>query len=130
MLDKVEYWLELCDDDLKAAKAMLQTKNLLWTGFILHLVAEKAIKAAVASVTNEVPPKSHDLPKLASKTYVFDEIPDEYKKLLGKLTPLQIEARYPEYKEKITAMLTDEYCKKLLVQTEAFLCWTKKKLGK
>jgi HEPN domain-containing protein len=130
MFSKVDYWLELCDDDLKAANAMLQTQNLLWTGFICHLIAEKAIKAAIANVTNEVPPKSHDLPKLAGKTNICDDMPNEYKILLGKLTPLQIEARYPEYKEKISAMLTEEYCKKLLKETEEFLCWIKKKLGK
>ena len=27
MLDKVEHWLELCDDDLKAAKAMFKSKR-------------------------------------------------------------------------------------------------------
>ena len=130
MFDKVEYWLELCDDDLKAAKAMYKTKNLLWTGFICHLISEKALKAAIASETNEVPPKSHDLLKLASKTTVCDNLPHGYNILLGKLTPLQIEARYPEYKEKIAALLTHEYCKNLLKETEDFLCWIKKRLGK
>ena len=130
MLNKVEYWLELCEDDLKAAKAMHKTNNLLWTGFICHLVAEKALKAAIASVTSEVPPKSHDLLKLATKTIVCDDLPNDYKVLLGKLTPLQIEARYPEYKEKIAAILTEEYCGILLKETEEFLCWIKKKLEK
>ena len=130
MLDKVEYWLELCDDDLKAAKAMLKSKNFLWTGFICHIIAEKALKAAIANTTNEVPPKTHDLPKLAGKTEIFGDMSQSYKDLLNKLMPLQIEARYPEYKEKITALLTDDYCGKLLDETEGFLCWIKKKLGK
>ena len=130
MLDKVEYWLEICDDDLKAAKAMHNSKNFLWTGFICHIIAEKALKAAIANITNEVPPKTHDLPKLASKTEIFGDMSQDFKDLLNKLTPLQIEARYPEYKEKITALLTDDYCGKLLEETEGFLCWIKEKLGK
>jgi HEPN domain-containing protein len=130
MLDKVEYWLELCDDDLKAAKAMLRTKNFLWTGFICHLIAEKALKAAIANITNEIPPKTHDLPKLANKTDICCDMHEDYKKLLNKLMPLQIEARYPEYKEKITALLTESYCEKLLEETEGFLCWIKEKLKK
>ena len=130
MLDKVEYWLELCDDDLKAAKAMLKSGNFLWTGFICHLVAEKALKAAIANITNEVPPKTHDLPKLADKTNICSDMSDDYKNLLNKLTPLQIEARYPEYKEKITAMLTVSYCSKLVEETEGFLCWIKEQLGR
>ena len=130
MLDKVEYWLELCDDDVKAAKAMLKTKNFLWAGFICHLVAEKALKAAIANITNEVPPKTHDLPKLADKTDIYGDMSEDYKRLLNKLTPLQIEARYPEYKERIAALLTEKYCGKLLEETEGFLCWIKGKLRK
>ena len=130
MINKVEYWLELCDDDLNAAKAMLKSGNFLWTGFICHLIAEKALKAAIANITNEVPPKSHDLPKLADKTNIYGDMTNEYKSLLNKLTPLQIEARYPEYKEKIAAILTESYCDKLLEETEEFLCWIKGKLGR
>jgi HEPN domain-containing protein len=130
MLDKVEYWLELCDDDLKAAKAMLKSQNYLWTGFICHLIAEKALKAAIANNTSDFPPKTHDLPKLADKSGLYNDFPINYKDLLNKLTPLQIEARYPEYKEKINALLTESYCDGLLRETEGLLCWIKQKLGK
>jgi len=130
MLDKADYWLELCDDDLKAAKAMLKSENFLWAGFICHLVAEKALKAAIVSIINEVPPKTHDLPKLADKTGICGDLPEAYKNLLNKLTPLQIEARYPEYKEKISELLTEKYCINLLKETEGFLCWIKRKLEK
>ena len=130
MLDKVDYWLELCDDDLKAAKAMLKSENFLWAGFICHLVAEKALKAAIASIIKEVPPKTHDLPKLANKTGICGDLPEAYRNLLNKLTPLQIETRYPEYKEKISELLTEKYCVDLLKETEGFLCWIKKKLEK
>ena len=130
MLDKVEYWLELCEDDVKAASAMLKSKNYLWTGFICHLIAEKALKAAIANITNEIPPKTHDLPRLAGKTNLRDDISEEHMLLLKKLMPLQIEARYPEYKEKISALLTEVYCAKLVNDTEDFLCWIKAKLGR
>ena len=77
-----------------------------------------------------MPPKTHDLPKLADKTNIYADMPENYKSLLNKLTPLQIEARYPEYKEKIAALLTESYCDKLLEETEELLCWIKEKLGK
>jgi hypothetical protein len=44
--------------------------------------------------------------------------------------PMQIEARYPEYKEKLTQTLSDENCEKLIKETEALLCWIKQQLGK
>ena len=130
MQDKVNYWLELCDDDLKAAKAMLESKNYLWMGFICHLAIEKALKAIIANQINEIPPKIHNLPRLAAIAGIFDELSDSQIDLLKQLTPLQIEARYPEYKENIKATLTAEVCEVLLKETEEFLCWTKSKLGK
>ena len=130
MFDKTEYWLELCDDDIPVAKALLESRNFLWMGFICHLIAEKALKAVVANVKNEVPPKNHQLTKLAKLAQIDDELSDAQVDLLAKLQPLQIEARYPSYKERITATLTPEYCKELIKETEAFLCWIKLKLSK
>ena len=129
MFDKMAYWLELCDDDLKTAKNLLISKDFLWMGFLCHLIAEKALKAVIANITDEAPPKTHDLPKLADKAGITN-LSDVHKKLLNKLTPLQIEARYPEYKEKLKATLSQEYCIQLLKETEEFLCWIKQKLGK
>ena len=130
MNNKTIYWLEMCDDDLITAKAMLDAKRLLWTGFVCHLVAEKALKAVITEKTDEMPPRIHDLRRLAVLGDVFDSLSDEQKGLLKKLMPLHIEGRYPEYKEKIAATLTTEYCENILTETEAFVCWIKQLLGK
>jgi HEPN domain-containing protein len=130
MFDKLDYWLELCDDDLKAATALFESKNFLWMGFICHLIAEKALKAVVAGKTNETPPKIHNLRKLAEIGEVFNDLSAEQVNLLKNLMPLHIEARYPEYKQSIRETLTLDYCKEILTETEAFLCWIKQRLGK
>ena len=130
MLDNVEYWLELCDDDLKTAQVLFDAKQYLWMGFICHLIAEKAIKAVIASKTNEVPPKTHKLTRLAEIGGIYDNLSEIYQDLLEKLTPLQIEGRYPEYKERINARLTPLFCKQLMEETEDFLCWIKQQLEK
>jgi len=57
MLDKVEYWLDLADEDLLTAKALFAKERFLHMGFFCHLLVEKALKAVVASVTSEIPPK-------------------------------------------------------------------------
>ncbi|MCL2566082.1 MAG: HEPN domain-containing protein [Defluviitaleaceae bacterium] len=130
MNSKTDYWLEMCDSDLVTAKAMLDTGQLLWMGFICHLVAEKALKAVIVEKTNETPPKTHDLRRLALICDVFDILNDDQKDLLKKLMPLHIEARYPEYKEKIVQALTIDYCKNIFTQTEVFLRWIKQLLEK
>jgi len=130
MFDKVDYWLELCDDDLKVARNLLKSKDYLWMGFLCHLVAEKALKAMITNITGDVPPKDHRLIKLAELAQIDNELSEEQVALLSKLQPLQIEVRYPSYKERIVAILTSDYCKELLQETEEFLCWTKSRLEK
>ena len=128
--DKVDYWLELCDDDLKAAKNLYASKDYLWMSFICHLIVEKTIKAMIAFKTEEVPPKIHDLAKLADKAEMREDLSEEQLDFLEELTPFNIEARYPMYKEKMAAKLSQAYCKNLLARTEEFLCWTKQQLEK
>jgi len=53
---------------------------------------------------------------------------EEQKDIIGKLNPLSIEARYPEYKNRIAANLTNDICKNLIKETEGLLCWIKQQL--
>ena len=130
MQEKTMYWLDLADDDLKVAKTMLNNAHYLHMGFLCHLTIEKALKAAIEHTTNEIPPKIHDLRKLAKQGGIFDKLSAKQSKLLDALMPLQIEARYPEYKEKIAQTLSKDVCEKFLAETEELLCWIKQLLGK
>jgi len=82
----------------------------------------------VAKITSKIPPKIHRLDKLAELADIYDELTETQKDLLDKLTPLQIEGRYPEYKERIKVLLTQQYCIQLLTETEGFVCWIKEQL--
>ena len=130
MLDKVEYWLDLCDYDLETAKAMQNTKRYLYVGFMCHQIAEKGFKAIIACKSDDIPPKIHALQRLAEIGGFFDELNDKQFALLDFLTPLQIEARYPEHKERIVQQLSKERCENLIAETEELLCWIKAKLEK
>ena len=127
MSDKTQYWIDLADYDIETARAMLQTKRLLYVGFMCHQTAEKALKAIIAN-NDDAPPKIHGLMKLAQLGGVYDTMSEEQKDLLDTLDPLNIAARYPEQKAKLAAMLTLETCKNILAETEALLCWTKQLL--
>jgi len=130
MLDKVEYWLGLCDDNMVSANLLLKGKQYLDTGFFCHQIAEKALKAVVASVTTEIPPKIHDLTKLAERGGIYDDLSEAQLDYLEELNPLNIEARYPDYKANIAKTMTAEKTMRILKETEEFLCWIKEKLGK
>jgi len=127
MNDKVQYWLDLADYDIETARAMLQTKRLLYVGFMCHQTAEKALKAIIAN-NDDAPPKIHGLMKLAQLGEVYDTMSEGQKDLLDTLDPLNIAARYPEQKAKLAAMLALEICKNILAETEDLLCWIKQLL--
>jgi len=127
--EKCEYWMELSDDDMLTAKTLLHGKRLLHCGYFCHQAVEKALKAAIAKNTGEVPPKIHDLPRLSKLGDVWDKMSDEQKEAVDALAPLQIEARYPAFKEQIAQTLTADFCVKLVEHTEALLCWIKRQLG-
>jgi len=126
----VELWLGLCDRDLKGAHGMLQTKNYVLGGYQCHQVMEKALKAYIASVSADDPPRIHNLPKLAVVAGLKSELSTEQLELINRLDPLFIEARYSDYKSMLLSQLTPEYCQQLISQTEGFLSWIKSKLSK
>ena len=47
---------------------------------------------------------------------------------IDKLEPLNIEARYPSYKERLMKSLSKEYCQQLLKETKELQQWIKNKL--
>jgi len=130
MNKKVKLWFVLCDRDLKGAHGMLKTKNYVLSGYQCHQVMEKALKAYIASLSTDDPPRIHSLPKLAEHTGLTSELSDEQKDFINYVDHLFIEARYADYKSAILSRLTPRYCKQIIAQTEDFLSWIKKKLSK
>jgi len=129
-MDKVQYWLDIADEDVGAAEVLLKNNKLLQAGFFCHLIVEKALKAIVQHQTGETPPRIHKLLALAVKGEIHDSLSEKQLALLEELDPLQMEARYPEYKTKIAKTLTKEKVERIFKETEEFLCWTKQRLGK
>ena len=124
--EKVQHWFDLSDYDIETAKVNLKGGRLLYVGFMCHQSVEKALKATYAEITQEVPPKIHNLNILLEKTQLVDKISEENKDLIRELNPLNVEARYPEYKDKIWQTLSKEYCEKIIERTVDLLCWIKK----
>jgi HEPN domain-containing protein len=129
MDNKVKYWLDLADYDLSTAEAMLQTKRYLYVGFMCHQIAEKSIKALYVKKNNSTPPYSHNLRYLLEETGIINETDRSFLNLIAELQPLNIETRYPTYKDNILKILTYEKCSQLINNTKRFLEWIKSKLS-
>jgi HEPN domain-containing protein len=127
-MNKVKYWLEIAEYDLETAKAMIKTGRYLYVGFMCHQVIEKVLKGYYQKTLNETPPYTHNLLILAKDSGIIEQINDEQKQLLFELNPLNIDSRYPSYKEKISKSLNSSISKDLLVRTEELFTWIKNKL--
>ena len=117
MNSKTQYWIDLAEYDIETAEAMLQTGRYLYVGFMCHQTIEKALKAKIAK-KDVLPPKIHRLMKLAQLSDIYVIMNESQKDLLDTLDPLNIAARYPEQKEKLSSILTLERCKIILKETE------------
>jgi len=126
--EKVTYWVKISDDDLKIAKTMLENRYHLYTGFMCHQVIEKIFKASYEKLKSEIPPYTHDLPRLAQLADFYNLFSDEQKLFLNTINPLNIEARYPDYQERIAKSLTDDICKQIFEQTKLLQQWIKEKI--
>lgn len=128
MNEKVTYWIEMSDYDFDTAKAMLKAKRYLYVGFMCHQVIEKALKAYWSNVLEEPPLKIHSLSRLAERSGLSIEMDDAQLDFIDELEPLNIEARYPSYKERLLKSLHENRCKELITNTDQLRLWIKSKL--
>ena len=128
--EKIEYWAELAEDDFITAEIVLRSRRYLHFGFLCHLTVEKLLKAFYWKNRKEEPPYTHSLLVLASKSGLNEIITPNYKQLLYKLMPLNIEARYPTNKQEIYKQLSLEYCKEIFQDTKELMLWIQTLLTK
>lgn len=130
MNDKLSYWTDISEYDLETAKAMLVSKRFLYVGFMCHQAIEKLLKAYYVSVKDEMPPYSHNLTYLTEKSSLLSQLSEDQKSFIDELEPLNIEARYPEYKERLLQHLSHKKCKEIISKTELLNTWIRQKLLK
>jgi HEPN domain-containing protein len=121
--EKIAYWKDIANYDLETANTMLTGGRYLYVGFMCHQAVEKMLKAYYTKIKEETPPFIHNLKILANACDVYYELSDGQKDLIDELIPLNIEARYPTYKEKLLKTFGKEKCGRILIQT-AELCRT------
>ena len=69
--EHIKYWLNSADHDLDTAESLFSAGKYDWCLFLGHLVLEKGLKAIyVKDRENRMPPKTHNLVKLAEKTTI------------------------------------------------------------
>ena len=126
--EKVKYWVDLSNEDFVVAETLLKNGHNLYAGFMCHQAVEKIFKGYFAKVKNDTPPFKHDLEFLAQQSGLYELLNEGQISFIEKLNPLNIEARYPDYKNKLAQYLTNERTQSIFSQTKELLQWTKEKI--
>ena len=126
--EKIQYWINISDNDLKVAGIMLDNNQYLYTCFMCQQAIEKIFKGCFAKLKEEQQPHIHNLIKLAERSNIYELLSEEQKSFIDILNPFNIEARYPDYKKKMAKDLTGSIAQNILTQTENLQKWTKEKI--
>ncbi len=118
-------WFDKSEEDLKAAKAMLEARRYTWCAFICQQAVEKYLKAWYVKKFNEIPPYIHKLEKLCKILSL--EIPDQYLDSIVRIDRYYIATRYPDYKEEV-GISNYEEAKNIMEKTKRILKWLKEQL--
>jgi HEPN domain-containing protein len=123
--EKYEHWLDVAKYDLDTADAMFNTGRWLYVAFMCQQAVEKLCKGLfVLHVSDEVP-RVHNIRNVVSRFSGKLSVPitDEQYHLFDTLTGFYIDGRYPEYKQKLSALLDEKECKELIVRTKEVFEW-------
>lgn len=126
--EKIKYWIDLSNGDFIVAETLIKNEHNLYTGFMCHQAVEKMLKGYYAKVKDDTPPYKHDLEYLAIQSGLYNMLTEKQISFIEELNPLNVEARYPDYKSKITQYLTNEKTKEIFEHTKEFLQWIKEKI--
>ena len=95
ILKHIDQWRRGAEEDFGVATKLIKEKRVRHGLFFLHLSVEKLIKAHVCKRTSDLPPRIHNLVRLAEIASL--EINQEQLDLLADLNSFNIEGRYPEF---------------------------------
>jgi len=122
--EHIQFWIDSADSDLDTAEALFAAEKYDWSLFLGHLVLEKALKAHyVKDNENQMPPRIHNLVKLAEKTQIT--VTEELKEFFDRVTDFNSEVRYPGYKREFQKKCTKEFCGKEFTKIQESYKWLK-----
>ena len=120
--EHIQYWLDSAEHDWDTAKNLYLTGKYDWCLFIGHLVLEKILKGIfVQDNNNQLPPKTHNLVKLAENTNL--SLSEDQQFLLDEINDFNLEVRYPQYKNEFYKKCTKPFTEHYFKQIEGMKKW-------
>ena len=91
---QIEYWVKGAEEDFAAAQSLLEKEHIRQCLFFAHLAIEKMLKAHVIKQTNDIPPRIHNLIRLAEIARL--KLQPQQEQFLREFGIYQLEGRYPD----------------------------------
>lgn len=128
-IDRAPYWVDLADYDIETAETLYNGGRWLYVAFMCHQAIEKTLKAYWCDTLKTDPPFIHNLNRLVEGTGLDKEMTESQLDTIETLVPMNIQARYPEYKDQLARMLSKERCRTIIDETKQLQQWIKNKLS-
>lgn len=91
---QIAYWKEGAAEDFDVARTLLLDNRIRHALFFADLALEKMLKAHLVKLTGELPPRTHNLIRLADLAQI--PLTEEQRKLLARFQEYCLAGRYPE----------------------------------
>lgn len=122
---QIDYWNIGSDEDMSAAYALFEKEKYRHALFFAHLAVEKQLKAHVTLRTRAMPPKIHNLSRLAELTAL--SLQPNQMAWLRTFNLYQLEGRYPDMGQiNVDRAAAEER----LTKAKEFIQWLKTQLWK
>ena len=122
---QINYWTASAKHDLNVAETLFQSGKYDWCLFIAHLVLEKMFKSLYIQNVGKIPPRIHDLVRLATLAKI--ELKEETLEFLDAVNTFNISTRYPDEKLVFYKLCTAEFTEKHFKQIkEIYKCLLQK----
>ena len=127
MREEALEWLRAAEDDLVDAEVLLRAGRYAAAAFHAHQAAGKALKAAIIALRGELPPRIHNLVRLAEVLGVEDA---EILEAVRRLNPHYRVARYPDAANGVPSEVYSESIASELVElARRVVDWVKRRLA-
>ncbi len=107
---------------------MLQTKRLLYVGFMCQQALEKILKACYVKYHGATPPYTHNLLRLLAELPWKEDVDDRKLATIETLNSYYIESRYTEDIQELAKALTETKANEILETTRELFGWIRSKL--
>ncbi len=125
--EHIGYWLDSANHDWETAQSLFDAAKYDWCLFIGHLVLEKLLKALyVQNNENQLPPKTHNLVKLARLSKL--DLSMEQEILLDEVNDFNLEVRYPQYKNEFFKKCTKKFSVEYFQKINEMMIWLKSRI--